>query len=102
MFRITSDSIFDRDYKRVTRSHPWIKREFATVVKEFMLNGTLPESYGAHVLDNPGGNYNGHIDFHLSDGRVDVVVLYMPHKTNPEIRFVRMGSHDELFRGSAK
>ena len=46
-----------------------------------------------------GGNYNGHIDFHLSDGLVDVVVLYLPHKTNPVIRLVRMGSHQELFQG---
>ena len=49
----------------------------------------------------PGGNYNGHIDFHLSDGLVDVVVLYLPHKTNPVIRLVRMGTHQELFSGSA-
>ncbi len=42
---------------------------------------------------------NGHIDFHLSDGLVDVVVLYLPHKTNPVIRLVRMGSHEELFQG---
>lgn len=102
MLRITFDSAFDRDYKRVARSHPWIKKEFASAARELMLNGVLPESYGAHMLDNPGGNYNGHIDFHLSDGRVDVVVLYMPHMSNPEIRFVRMGSHEELFHGSAK
>ncbi len=51
------------------------------------------------ILDNPGGNYNAYWDFHLADGLVDVVVLYMPHKTNPIIRLVRMGSHDELFQG---
>lgn len=102
MFRIASDSVFDRDYKRVVHVYPWIKREFIAAVRELMTSGTLPESYKAHVLDNPGGNYNRHMDFHLSDGQVDVVVLYMPHKTNPEIRLVRMGTHDELFRGSTK
>ena len=61
--------------------------------------GSLPAEYGAHELSNPGGNYNGRIDFHLSDGLVDVVVLYLPHKTNPVIRLVRMGSHEELFQG---
>ena len=44
-----------------------------------MRTGAVPNEYGPHELSNPGGNYNGHIDFHLSDGMVDVVVLYMPH-----------------------
>ena len=36
------------------------------------------------------------------DGEVDVLVLYLPHKTNPIIRLVRMGSHKELFQGPAR
>lgn len=42
------------------------------------------------------------MDFHLSDGQVDVVVLYMPHKTNPSIRLVRMGTHEDLFQGQLR
>ena len=99
MFQIKYDSSFVVDYQRVVRRHPWIKREFATALHELAESGELPESYGAHILNNPGGNYNGHIDFHLSDGAVDVVVLYLPHKSNPIIRFVRMGIHSELFQG---
>lgn len=34
---------------------------------------------------------------HLTEEAFDVLVIYMPHKTNPVVRFVRMGSHDELF-----
>ena len=99
MHQIKFDSSFVLDYQRVVRRHPWIRREFAAALRELAESGELPESYGARLLDNPGGNYNGHIDFHLSDGAVDVVVLYLPHRSNPIIRFVRMGSHDELFRG---
>lgn len=66
---------------------------------ELVENGVVPEEYRPHALVNPGGNYNGHIDFHLSDGKVDVLVLYMPHKTNPVIQLVRMGTHEELFAG---
>ena len=99
MFQIKFDSSFVVDYQRVVRRHSWIKREFATALRGLAESGELPESYGAHILNNPGGNYNGHIDFHLSDGAVDVVVLYLPHKSNPIIRFVRMGSHGELFQG---
>ena len=99
MFNIKFDSVLLSDFRRVTHRLPFIKREFDIAMRELAEHGVLPESYGAHLLDNPGGNYNGHIDFHLSDGKVDVVVLYLPHKTNPTIRFVRMGAHDELFQG---
>lgn len=99
MHSIKFDAAFITDYRRVTRRHPLIKRELSAAIRELSESGALPESYGAHVLDNPGGNYNGHVDFHLSDGKVDVVVLYLPHKSNPVIRFVRMGTHGELFQG---
>lgn len=99
MFEIRVEPAFKADYARTMKRHPQLKSEFKEAVSELVRTGTVPAEYGPHELDNPGGNYNGHIDFHLSDGMVDVVVLYMPHKTNPIIRLVRMGSHDELFQG---
>lgn len=102
MYTLVRDSVFVEDYKRTMRVHPELKPEFAAAVRELIATGTLPPEYQPHKLNNPGGNYNGHIDFHLSNGAVDVVVLHMPHKTNPVIRFVRMGSHDELFQGPLK
>lgn len=101
MYEIRVEPTFQADYHRVMRRHPQLREEFKTAIDELMHCGRVPDSYGPHVLDNPGGNYNAHWDFHLSDGLVDVIVLYMPHKTNPVIRLVRMGSHDELFRGPA-
>lgn len=99
MFEIKVEAQFKADYKRTMRVHPQLKTEFKAAVAELATHGSLPAEYGAHELSNPGGNYNGHIDFHLSDGFIDVVVLYLPHKTNPVIRLVRMGSHEELFQG---
>lgn len=99
MYSIVFEKTFIADFKRVSRLHPFVKRELSAAVRELSENGALPEAYRAHVLDNLGGTYNRHIDFHLSDGNVDVVVLYLPHKTNPVIRFVRMGTHKELFQG---
>ncbi|MBM6907972.1 type II toxin-antitoxin system YafQ family toxin [Collinsella intestinalis] len=96
------DASFTADYRRVTRRYPCIKRELGDAIRELSEHGELPDSHGAHLLGNPGGSYNGHIDFHLSDGKVDVLALYLPHKTNPEIRFVRMGTHEELFQGSVR
>ena len=102
VYEVKVEATFVSDYRRTVRSHPHIKAEFKAAVAELMANGKVPESYRPHVLDNPGGNYNGHIDFHLCDGEVDVLVLYLPHKTNPIIRLVRMGSHKELFQGPAR
>lgn len=99
MFEIKVEDQFKADYKRTMRVYPQLKTEFEAAVAELATHGSLPAEYGAHELSNPGGNYNGHIDFRLSDGLVDVVVLYLPHKTNPVIRLVRMGSHEELFQG---
>ena len=48
-------------------------------------------------MSKPKANYTDHMEFHLAEGAFDVLVIYMPHKTNPVVRFVRMGSHDELF-----
>ena len=99
MYEIKVESAFKADYARVMKRHPRLRGEFKEAVSELMRTGAVPDEYGPHELSNPGENYNGHIDFHLSDGVVDVVVLEMPHKSNPIIRLVRMGSHDELFRG---
>ena len=98
-YTVKYDAVFKRDYKKVMNRHPELKDEFRAAVTELVVNGRLPESYRPHLLTNPGGNYNGHIDFHLSAGKVDVVVLYLPHRTSPIIRLVRMGAHEELFQG---
>ena len=99
MWEVRPEPQFRRDYKRVMREHPHLKPEFLAAVRELIATGRVPDEYRPHKLVNPGGNYNGHVDFHLSDGRIDVLVLYVPHKTNPTIRLVRMGTHRELFQG---
>lgn len=96
------EAAFKADYKREMRLHPSLKTEFRAALQELAANGTVPEEYSPHRLDKPGGNYSGYVDFHLSDGETDVIVLYLPHKTNPVIRFVRMGPHSLLFQGPEK
>ncbi|MDN0055219.1 type II toxin-antitoxin system RelE/ParE family toxin [Collinsella ihumii] len=83
MYEVKPEPQFQTDYRRVMREHPELKPEFRAAVRELMQTGSVSEQYRPHVLQNPGGNYNGHIDFHLSDGKTDVIVLYVPHKTNP-------------------
>ena len=99
MFEIKVEPIFKVDFARTMKKYPHLKGEFKEAVSELMRTGKVPSEYNPHELNNPSGNNNGHIDFHLSDGVVDVLVLYMPHKTNPIIRLVRIGPHKELFQG---
>ena len=75
MYEIKVESAFKADYARVMKRRPRLRGEFKEAVSELMRTGAVPNEYGPHELSNPGGNYNGHIDFHLSDGMVDVVVL---------------------------
>ena len=68
MWEVRPEPQFQRDYKRVMKAHPQLRREFLAAVRELITTGRVPE----------------------------------PHKTNPVIRLVRMGSHEELFRGKMK
>ena len=99
MFEIIVEDQFKKDFKTVSRQHKRIASELKVAVSQLMEEGKVSQDYRPHELANSGGNYNGHIDFHLSDGKVDVIVLYMPHKTNPTIRLVRIGAHNDLFQG---
>lgn len=71
-------------------------------LNQLHFNGVVNAEYQPHILNNRGGNYTGCYEYHLSDGKVDVLVIYMPHKTNPTIRLIRVGSHHELFHGTLK
>lgn len=71
-------------------------------LNQLHLNGIVNAKYRPHILNNRGGNYNGSYEYHLSAGKIDVLVIYMPHKTNPSIRLIRVGSHNELFHSTLK
>ncbi|WEV72461.1 type II toxin-antitoxin system YafQ family toxin [Bifidobacterium sp. ESL0790] len=99
MFQIKIDPQFTKDYQTFRRRCPQLIDELRIAIDELAQNGEVSQGYRPHMLNNARGNYNGHIDFHLSDGKTDVVVLYLPHKTNPIIRLVRIGEHKQLFQG---
>lgn len=51
------------------------------------------------MLDRPRGIYSGYAEFHLAEGKMDVLVIYSERPEASTIRFIRMGSHDEPFDG---
>lgn len=99
MYELKPERTFLADYRAFKREHPELVRDLRAALDELAAHGRVSEGYRPYVLDNPGGNYNGCIDFHIGEEEVDVVVLYIPHRSNPVIRLVRICGHDKLFRG---
>ena len=102
MYVLKSEPQFKKDYQKLKRTHPDLISDLMTTLSQLQLKGIVESSYHPHMLTNRGGNYNGNYEYHLSDGKTDVLVIYMPHKTNPIIRLVRVGSHNELFHSELK
>lgn len=102
MYQLKVEPQFKKDYQRLKYHHPELIDELMNTLNQLHLNGIVNAEYRPHILNNRGGNYNGNYEYHLSDGKVDVLVIYMPHKTNPSIRLIRVGSHDELFHSTLK
>lgn len=102
MFTIRYEPQFKKDYKKFKHQHPELIKDFRNTLNQLMNTGKVGKGYNLHPLDKGGANYSGYFDYHLSDGKVDVVVIYKPHKTNPQIRLVRIGSHRDLFSGKEK
>ena len=83
---------FKRDYKRTkaTPRHKDIETLLAVVGDLLAVNRTLAEKHRDHQL---GGNWKGHRECHL---KPDLLLIYqLPDEST--LRFVRMGSHSELF-----
>ncbi|QFV01091.1 type II toxin-antitoxin system YafQ family toxin [Limosilactobacillus pontis] len=102
MYQLKIEAQFKRDYKNLKRRHPELIRELMNTLKQLQINGIVNSKYRPYILNNRGGNYNGSYEYHLSDGRVDILVIYMPHKTNPTIRLIRVGSHNEVFHSDLR
>lgn len=99
MYKLKPEPQFTKDYLRFKRQHPELVRDLMDVLEQLHQNGVVRRAYNPYLLSNRGGNYNGNDEFHLSNGKVDVIVIYRPHHTNQVIRLIRIGTHSELFQG---
>lgn len=90
--RFTGDYL--TDLGRLSRWNEDRARQVRDVVSEFLaVDGMVPDSYHPHVLNLPGGCYNGCVEFHACDDD-DVLVLY--HRGRDFVRMVRICTHAEL------
>lgn len=102
MFKIKYEPQFKKDYKKFKKKHPELIKDFRETVDQLFQTGKVEADYDPHVLDKQGGNYSNYYEYHLMDGKVDVIVIYRPQKSNPVIRLVRIGNHKDLFQGKEK
>ncbi|MBT1166230.1 type II toxin-antitoxin system YafQ family toxin [Bifidobacterium simiarum] len=98
-YRLKPTEKFKSDFRRLKMEHPEMIPELKEAFQELIDEGTLPSGYVPHVLGNRGGLYNGRMDAHIWEGRVDVVLVYQPHASQPSILLLRCGTHGELFQG---
>ncbi|MCO6558532.1 MAG: type II toxin-antitoxin system YafQ family toxin [Bifidobacterium sp.] len=88
---------FEADLRRLMRHDRTLAVELRGLLTECLaVDGRVPDGYGPHSLDNPGGLYNGCMEFHLAD---DVLVLYSPLNPRRSVTLQRICTHEELRTG---
>lgn len=97
--KIIFDSQFQTDFKQVVRRYPHIKDEMRELIYAIEELGEVPPTYDPHLLTHARGTYSGYWGLHLQEGAFDVVVVYHQRQKTQIIRFIRIGSHKELFQG---
>ena len=88
MKAIARTTRFKKEYLRHIAGRP-LEQEFAGLVRLLVGGAALPAGYRDHPLK---GSPSGYRDCHL---RGDIVVIYQA--TADLVKFVRIGSHSELF-----
>lgn len=102
MYSVYPEDTFIRDTDRWSRKIPQIWNEIDAVAAIIIETGKIPEEYDPHFLSDPNLNYAGYFDFHLLDGRLDLVIIYSENNKKKAFRFIRLGTHNELFHEKLK
>jgi len=90
---------YEKDYKRILRSHAKRKDIIANIkeVKNCLINKKpLPRKYNDHALKR---NWKDFRECHLLGN--NILLVYKISYTTNTVNFVRIGSHSEIF-GSKK
>lgn len=74
-----------------------LQDELRAVIGYILEYGEISTEYDPHPLIDPSLPYTGNMDFHLLDEKVDLLVIYTEINKHRIFRFMRLGSHQELF-----
>lgn len=94
---IKLETTFEKDVNRWKKKIPDLQNELKAVFQDYMTLGIIRDEYDPHLLDNPALPYYGDMEFHLFD---DLLVVYIEITKKNHIRFIRLGTHDELFHST--
>lgn len=94
---------FISDATRWSKQFPNIWDEIEAIMDELKETGSIPKEYHPHLLTNPMLNYSGYDEFHLLDNdKICLLVIYKLKANKSYYRFVRLGTHEELFHSNLK
>lgn len=102
MYSIIYEKQFFSDFDYWKKKVPDLADEIQAVVDTIIEIGEIPSEYNPHVLNKKYLNYTGNMEFHLLDGRIGLLVIYYPNRKNRNFRFIRLGTHEELFHKQEK
>lgn len=94
MYHLKIESTFKKDTDRLKKRFPELQEELNAVFNDYLEIGFIRQEYNPHLLDDPKLPYYGDMEFHLFN---DLLVIYVEVNHQNSIRFVRIGTHQELF-----
>ncbi|MDC2828421.1 type II toxin-antitoxin system YafQ family toxin [Limosilactobacillus mucosae] len=96
-WKITYDREFMNDVDHWSKKIDGLQTELRSIAAYILEYGEIPEEYNPHKLTDTLLPYTGNMDFHLLDGKVDIIIIYAEINKHKVFRFMRLGSHSELF-----
>lgn len=96
-WKVSFDRQFKLDVSNWRKKVDHLQFELRGVIDYILEYGDIPQEYDPHQLVDPSLPYTGNMDFHLLDGKVDLIVIYTEINRKKIFRFMRLGNHKELF-----
>lgn len=96
-WQISFDRQFKLDVNRWNKKVNNLQDELHRIIDYILEYGEIPEEYDLHQLVDPSLPYTGNMDFHLFDGKSDLLIIYTEINRRKVFRFMRLGNYNELF-----
>lgn len=91
-WRISYDRQFKLDVNNWRKKVDNLQTELRGIIDYILEYGEIPEEYYPHKLVDSSLPYTGNMDFHLLDGKVDLIIIYTEINKQKVFRFMRLGS----------
>lgn len=96
-YYVYPEDTFIKDVNRWRKKVPNLWQEIQAVTSYMQEEGKIPADYDPHRLTDKDLNYVGYFEFHLLDGKIDLLVIHTQNRKRHNFRLVRLGTHNELF-----